>query len=90
VGIWIKSQDKMTVIKASMLTAVNCIAEINEPPYRIYVFFDKHEINVAAYETRERAMEVLDYIQTRIEDYERFKLFPGDGYINPVFEMPAE
>ena len=47
-------------------------------------------IMIGRYATEGRAIEVLSLIENHIYEIERMKLFPEDGFVNPVFEMPAE
>ena len=70
--LWIRSQDKEKLLKANDIGITN--NEINEggsikfKGYKIVGYFDKnteYEL-LGTYETKERALEVLDEIQNKI------------------------
>jgi len=76
--LWIRSQDKHTLIKVDYL-----YSEIKEfdGGFRIYVMPD--EIEIAKYKSKERALEVLDEIQNYI-------LLPNTDNSAYVYIMPKE
>ena len=87
--MWIRSQDKTELINTNRIQVdrniVFTFSNINE---------ESGWIQLGEYETREKAIEVLDKIQAFIIDYEFFKGDNEDGKSNAftcvVFGMPAE
>ena len=83
--LWIRSQDKKRLINADGL-----IEHLNE----IWVYEPKEDYSlvVGTYDTKERALEVLDEIQNIIDgDYTYYDI--KDNTIkncNKVYEMPKE
>jgi len=88
-GIWIRSQNK------------ECLGYTNKIGYTDFASFqrkghyivDDDESNHAylgEYPTKERALQVMDEIQGHIWESVRAVTFPNDGYVAPIFEMPAE
>ena len=91
--LWIRSQDKEALRKVNMgimywkdVNNRDCIVNIdNATGYSI----------MGAYETKERALEVLDKIHQRLIDLQTIEIAP-DSYkaikrnINCVYEMPKE
>jgi len=94
-GIWIRSQDKETLIQTECInfetqwddakgySAYNAITgeTVSETEYLL-----------GEYATRERALAVLDEIQDRIYDIElkRFMGKDDEIFITPIYIMPAE
>ncbi len=85
--LWIRSQDKEKLVK------VNDIAiEMN----MIYGYFDKNTEyeHLGSYSTKERALEVLDEIQKKINNIVLSILFgsPMIDFKKPfiIYEMPKE
>ena len=64
--LWIRSQDKCSLIKVNKLTFEWNID--NEPTIYGYEKYDNYE-RLGVYKTKERALEVLDEIQRKIESY---------------------
>ena len=70
--LWIRSQDKEKLLKANDIgisnNAINEGGSIKFKGYKIVGYFDKnteYEL-LGTYETKERALEVLDEIQNKI------------------------
>lgn len=84
-NLWIRSQDKEALRKVNMgvmywtdIDNRNCIVNIdNATGYSI----------MGVYQTKERALEVLDEIQNRINEIANID---DANYIKAVYEMPKE
>lgn len=88
--LWVRSQDKETLIKSY---------ELYIRPYsNIYVIRAKRTSNIMGlYKTKERALEVLDEIQEYLEkqgqDYllaDENGIITGQKHYGFVYEMPEE
>lgn len=90
--LWIRSQDKQTLIKAEHLDIYNAGIEDEEPCYVI----EECGVDLGSYETLKRAIEVLDEIQNGIEENglkeERYNMSNGcyETIFKKVYEMPKE
>jgi len=91
--LWIRSQDKTTLIKVTKLCFEWNID--NEPTIYGYEKYDNYE-RLGVYKTKERALEVLDEIQTYIEKKGTPEIFSQNGipnvmkYYSRVYEMPKD
>ena len=88
--IWIRSYDK------TVLTKVTNIA-LDEDDNSLFYENGKYQIELGRYKTKERAVEILDEIQTHLLKMgETEMLTNGNGIINGikyygiVYEMPQE
>ena len=76
--LWIRSQDKINLVKITELWNCNVVIQTD---------IDGYTANIGEYETRERAQEVLDDIQLFIE--QGCKRYDSNGhYRSTVYEMP--
>lgn len=93
--MWIRSQNKSILINANNIT----IRPIK--PHAIISYFGKDELDFylfGEYESKERALEVLDMIESQLRistGYTVHEMHLGDnGYnerkLKTVFEMPKE
>lgn len=72
--MWIRSQDKTVLVKASCLY-------IYESPYMSYYFCIKErDVDLGIYSSREKALKVLDMIEKNIDVIN----------IYPPFKMPQD
>ena len=88
--LWIRSQDRENLVKVDRLT----IDDTNS------IFCDYNDFYLGTYETKERALEVLDSIHSCIQTNAAFDLYAklgsfADDFNNkynlvPVYEMPVE
>ncbi len=95
--LWIRSQDKMKLVKVdyteynySRTTNIN---SANIDYHKIITFYGDNCITLGTYKTKERALEVLDEIQSLIEtNFECCYNKKVDAYFdcNDVYEMPEE
>ena len=102
-NLWIRSQDKEKLLKCNDIVINNHRYDtINEhgnrimhfKGYEIIGYFDKnteYEI-LGTYETKERALEVLDEIQALIERVHIIDISKKEGIAgaNAFYEMPKE
>lgn len=87
--LWIRSQDKEDLIKVDNLglayrekyNFMDKIGDIDN--YCICQFIDDYHIKLGTYKTKERAIEVLDEIETEIQNYVGTKN-------EIVYQMPEE
>ena len=96
--LWIRSQDREKLIKVKDLYVEKYPSSNNR--YAIYNFFyddlDDCDIPLGTYETRERALEVLDEIQNifslKIENksYEEADLILKAKMLDSCYQMPKE
>ena len=79
-NLWIKTQDKTTIVKAD--NKISLFEDLGD----VYSIIIKENLNectvVGRYKTRERALEVLNEIQN--------DLLEGSGVYGRVYEMPEE
>ena len=95
--LWIRSQDRMTLLNYSRVTVEPMIKGYNEED-KGYMFIGDHYYNLGEYKTKERALEVLDEIQKIIgwlqDDMENVTI--GDMkslkgcFDDCVYEMPKD
>lgn len=109
--LWIRSQDKEKLLKCDDIVIKNHRYDtmdeygnrcINYKGYEIVGYFDKNTENetLGTYKTKERALEVLDKIQSCIETNKMFDLYSRTGvYPNEfnkkynlvtVYQMPID
>lgn len=88
--LWIRSQDRDRIIK------VNNIEVVVDIKWEIYGYTSDEQYYLGQYETRERALEVLDEIQEELRGTNILKyLNKNNGNMDNVFpiltyEMPKE
>ncbi len=92
-SIWVRSQDKKTLVKADKLIIGY---DKNEKVYEIHNVYD----SLGTYKSKERAIEVLDEIQERISpefnyegNNEEVDVFIKTQMLNSmiaVYQMPEE
>ena len=75
-GIWIRSQDKEMIINCKFLG----ISELN---HKFYIITD--DCTLGTYSTKEKALKVLDMIETHLEELE-YKIHNREV----VFQMPDD
>ena len=88
--MWVRSQDKEFLMKVDNIN-LGIDVDTNEPT-RIFTFVDKTvtSFTLGIYKSKERAIEVLNEIQTWIERYEAAKV-SGKLFIAFItYEMPKE
>lgn len=79
-NLWIRSQDKCRLVKPNRLHI-----KIDTRTQEGYIFESANSMRYGTYESKERALEVLDEIQKFI-----FELNIGNLNNGFVFEMPKE
>lgn len=95
-GIWIRSQDKETLVECDKLAIekINYWKKIN----KVYVLNEDDELNiywkfiikandiiVGSYSTKEKSLKVLNMIETHLEELE-YKIHNR----NVIFQMPDD
>jgi hypothetical protein len=91
-GIWINTQGKgLYLCKGFDAPQLKNYALDKSKPYAIegHVSYGMQPF-LGWYATEERALEILNAIQEHIWECERSKLFPEDGYVEPIYTMPTE
>ena len=94
--LWIRSQDKIDLVKVNALWIMDNQIWMEVPFYenhkKIGLSVTGHNHKLAQYKTKERALEVLDDIQNFIEnDGEIYPAENGEyGISKTVYEMPKE
>jgi len=92
--LWIRSQDKMLLEKVSRIVLFPMSNMYNCNDKRFEIFGDGKSLGV--YSSKERALEILDEIQSKLDVFNKFINEPKDMFKNffipPVFvyEMPKE
>lgn len=81
--LWIRSQDRETLIKANRIDVVDT---------EIIIYEDDLDIHMAVYETKERALEVLDEIQDVLESVHTTDEYKKEVVVggNMFYELPKE
>ena len=79
--LWVRSQDKMALSKYDLLI-------VEKTTNGEYMFIADHYKNFGTYKTKERALEVMDAIQTLIEEY--YDCLDNKIVLAPVYQMPKE
>ncbi len=87
--LWIRSYDKECLVKISNIQYVlrketNC--GISTEYHYIGTHYDNLKI-LGTYKTKERALEVLDEIQTKINNIANMD---DENFINIVYQMPEK
>lgn len=87
--LWIRSQDKERLIKPIDFYIEENIDYVNKSSdFNIYALdFTNNDIIIGNYQTKERALEVLDEIQYQINAIANME---HKFYIKAVYEMPKE
>lgn len=80
--LWIRSQDKTTIIRPVSISLDNLRTSIFG-----YYCGDYYKV-LGTYKTKERTLEVLDEIQTLIEEY--YDCLDNKIVLAPVYNMPKE
>lgn len=94
--LWIRSQDKSRLVKCESLSH-----GVYGSSYEIRVFTNNYDFQIGVYESKERAIEILDEIQNFIENNYQTELpshgnnIIANGHIvlairKNVYEMPKE
>lgn len=86
--LWIRSQDRRILQKVD-----NIFLNANYENKRISSLVDDYEVKLATYETKERALEVLDEIDEFIDLFQRngFGNVLSDDGVHPkhtIYKMP--
>jgi hypothetical protein len=91
-GIWIKAQDKgLYFCKGFNPFVEKNYAPDKSKPYVIAGYVsDEMQPLIGWYASKERALQILDEIQEAIWESVRAVTFPNDGYVAPIYTMPAE
>ena len=91
--LWIRSQDKKHLLKCETLL----IEGVGNNRFGIRAFTKNYDFDIANYETKERALEVLDEIQSLIDNtihipLDNIKNVAEQIYTPPflLYEMPKE
>lgn len=90
--LWIRSQDKETLIKSKCID----IEYYGEDVYTTIIErLNNGKIQLGKYETKERALEVLDEIHQRLINLRTLEIAPDSYIVLPkdtsnVYEMPQE
>ena len=87
--LWVRSQDKKHLMKCEAI-----MYEKTGTGYGLRVFTKNYDFNIAEYETKERAIEVLDEIQNILKPkmivntykVEQAKLCDGTQFIQPMLD----
>lgn len=79
--MWIRSQNKYILANVNSFRICKCDID-GDVYYSIHGHYDGHEQSLGYYSTKEKALEVLDYIQNEIQSnvYDE----------QTVFEMPND
>ena len=80
--LWIRTQDKKHLMKCEAI-----MYEETGTGYGLRAFTKNYDFNIAGYETKERAIEVLDEIQTKINNIANVD---DENFINIVYQMPEK
>lgn len=102
--LWIRSQNKEDLVKCHNLGLaylgkygfIDKIGDVKRDLYYICEFTDECHTSLASYKTKERALEVLDEIQSILNLFDRFIKEPKDMFKNffippcYVYPMPKE
>ena len=83
--LWVRSQDKKRLMKVNGLDYVEFG---NAYIINGYGTNECDNYDIGIYETKERALEVLDAIQTLIEEY--YDCLDNKIVLAPVYQMPEE
>ena len=62
--LWIRSQDKLDLIKTGILEIGR--TDYKEETYKILTLYNDRLVDLGTYETKERALEVLNEIEERV------------------------
>jgi hypothetical protein len=91
-GIWIRSQNKKMLIQAYRLSIDpgNHFTDEYSKCTPVFRISENACTCLGEYTTKERALQVLDEIQGAIWESVRAVTFPNDGYVAPIYQMPAE
>ena len=82
--MWIRTQNKEDLIKCQKISIIGPGKDV----YLLVELTNDNYIELGIYKSRERALEVLDEIQTWIERYEANKNNLFSGHV--VYKMPEE
>ncbi len=89
--LWIRSQDKLKLLKANNITIKFETEEVLMSTYHTILIYNDDEV-IGTYETQQRALEVLDEIQNYIIELDKAIIYSQtstEDYSN-VYEMPKE
>jgi hypothetical protein len=93
-NLWIRSQDKSSIVKVDNLyvSVGNYICYYVEKGKEVPDTYYRPSGELGRYETKERALEVLDEIQNKISEYQMVDIGYHSEFIcnNIVYEMPEE
>ena len=73
--LWLRSQDKKHLMKCEAI-----MYEETGTGYGLRVFTKNYDFNIARYETKERALEVLDEIQMLLQPIIKYKPIVQEEY----------
>ena len=92
--LWIRSQDKEVLLNIKGIQYQNCKLVENETVEAniLIGFYNCYDNEILGeYETKERALEILDEIQERIKHINKFSLVNEDYECDDcVYEMPEK
>jgi len=89
--MFIRSQNKASLINSKSLhIAEKTNNETEKVDFAIVEMEAEYRIDLGVFETKSRAIKVLDEIQNAIWETERMKLFPQDGFVSPIYQMPEK
>ena len=98
-GIWVRAQNRkgLKLVNDIVLCDIEEAVKNSDNPFdckykstQLKAFDHDNATILGEYSTKERALQVLDEIQGHIWESVRAVTFPNDGYVAPIFEMPAE
>ena len=85
-GVWVRTQDSKTLIYA---VHIYVDQPVNGDQICGISGLDSF-IVLGKYSSQERALQILDEVQGHIWESVRAVTFPNDGYVAPIYTMPAE
>ena len=80
--LWIRTQDKMRLVKPNRLAIKGDSRTIGEGDY--YIYESQNSLRYGTYTTKERALEVLDEIQSLLQPTIEYKPIVQEEY-NPAY-----
>lgn len=80
--LWIRTQDKMRLVKPNRLAIKRDSRTIGEGDY--YIYESQNSLRYGTYTTKERALKVLDEIQSLLQPIIEYKPIVQEEY-NPAY-----